>query len=185
MPITGVARPFAAEVGRRMTGTPPRFDAASAFGEHADALLGFAVNALRDRGLAEDCVQETFLRAWRARDSFDASRGGERGWLFAIARRVIIDAGRARAKLPRITGDDELAQQAAPHADPLQRLGLIEAMALLSDDQRHVVVAVHILGRSYQEVSDETGTPVATLRTRTFYALRALRETLASLEEQS
>ena len=49
-------------------------DVAAAFAEHGSALLGFAVNSLRDRPLAEDCVQETFLRAWRARSSFDAGR---------------------------------------------------------------------------------------------------------------
>lgn len=183
MPITGVARPFAAEVGRRMTGTPPRFDAASAFGEHADALLGFAVNALRDRGLAEDCVQETFLRAWRSRDSFDSQRGSERTWLFTIARSVIADVLRARTRtVPLIAGEPSEQIPAVGPSDPLERLGLAEALAALSDDHRVVVEAVHIEGVSYAELSDRLGIPVATLRTRAFYALRSLRTHLTGLE---
>ncbi len=67
------------------------FDVAAAYDEHASAMLGFAVNALRDRTLAEDCVQETFLRAWRARARFEPRRGSLRTWLFAIERNVIVD----------------------------------------------------------------------------------------------
>ncbi|WAC66191.1 sigma-70 family RNA polymerase sigma factor [Agrococcus sp. SL85] len=77
------------------------FDAARAFDLHAAALLGFAVNALRDRALAEDCLQETFLRAWRARDRFDPARASERTWLFAIARNVVADALRGRGRSVR------------------------------------------------------------------------------------
>jgi len=165
--------------------TMSQFNAGSAFGQHSDALLGFAVNTLRDRTLAEDCVQETFLRAWRARGSFDSQLGSERTWLFAIARRVVADAAKARARLPRIADDRELEDTAAPETDLLGRLGLIEALARLSDDQRDVVVGVHILGRAYQELSEETGTPIGTLRTRAFYALRAMREMIDAGEEDA
>ena len=60
---------------------PGGFDVRSAYAAHGHDLLGFAVNAVRDRGLAEECVQETFTRAWQARERFDPARGGERTWL--------------------------------------------------------------------------------------------------------
>jgi RNA polymerase sigma-70 factor, ECF subfamily len=160
------------------------FDVARAFDENGDALLGFAVNALRDRPLAEDCVQETFLRAWRARARFDRRRAGERTWLFSIARNVIVDALRARARLPRIGDDAELESRTAEAIDPLERLYLIEALACLSEAHRTVVVAVQIEGRSYQELSDATGVPVATWRTRAYYALRELRRRLEETGEE-
>lgn len=65
------------------------FDVARAFTEHGSLLLGIAANALGDRHAAEDCVQETLVRAWRARESFNPSRGSERTWLVAITRHVI------------------------------------------------------------------------------------------------
>ena len=55
-------------------------------------LYGFACRALDDHGLAEEAVQEVFVRAWRASDRFDPSLGSLRTWLFAILRNVIIDA---------------------------------------------------------------------------------------------
>ncbi len=159
------------------------FDVRRAFDENGHALLGYAVNALRDRPLAEDCVQETFLRAWRARARFDPARATERTWLFAIARNVIVDTLRTRARLPVIGDDTELETRAADAIDPLERLHTLEALAVLSEAHRTAVVAVHLHGRSYQELADATGVPAATWRTRTFHALRALRTHLGEMEE--
>ena len=173
MPLV-MTRPDTYE-GSRMGGTTTGLDVSAAFAEHGSALLGFAVNALRDRALAEDCVQETFLRAWRARASYDPARGGARTWLFAIERRVVLDVHRARGRTPSLVPFDHAPEPVATVADPLERLGMAEGLARLSDDHRAAVVAVHLEGLSYREVSDRTGVPVATLRTRVFHALRALR----------
>lgn len=159
------------------------FDTAKAFDAHGSALLGFAVNALRDRPLAEDCVQETFLRAWRSRDRFDGDRASERTWLFAIARNVIADALRARARMPRIGGDEELETRSASVPDPLDRLQIVEGLSRLSAPHREVILAVHVQGRTYQELSDATGVPVATWRTRAYHALRAMRGYIEGSEE--
>ncbi|PPF32135.1 RNA polymerase [Rathayibacter sp. AY1A2] len=155
------------------------FDPAAAFDEHGSALLGFALNALRDRGLAEDCVQETFLRAWRSRASYSAERASTRTWLFAIARNVVIDVHRSRQRLPRLIEAEILEEVPAEDRDPLEPLAIAEALARLSAEHRQVVVAVHLHGETYAELSAATSVPVATLRSRAFYALRALRGHLA------
>jgi RNA polymerase sigma-70 factor (ECF subfamily) len=174
-----LTRPAPAPEWSPMSTPAPGFDVPAAFAEHGSALLGFAVNALRDRSLAEDCVQETFLRAWRSRDSFDRALGSERTWLFTIQRRVVLDAFRAQARRPRLVEHDEQLDGPAPApTDPLERLGIVEGLARLSAEHREAVVAVHLTGLSYQEFSAATGVPVATLRTRVFYALRALRSHL-------
>jgi len=180
-----LTRPAPAPERSTMSASTPGLDVRAAFAEHGGALLGFAVNALQDRQLAEDCVQETFLRAWRARASFDPARGGERTWLFAIERRVVLDVHRARQRTPVLVPDEHAPERAAPAADPLDRLGIVEGLARLSDEHREVVVAVHLTGLSYQEFSDVSGVPVATLRTRCFYALRALRSHLDDGENRS
>lgn len=102
-----------------MSESAPGLDVRAAFEEHGASLLGFAVNALRDHGLAEDCVQETFLRAWRSRALFDPGRGSPRTWLFAIERRVILDVHRARERTPRLVAEDDTAEAATEDADPL------------------------------------------------------------------
>ena len=93
--------------GSTMSAPTEGLDVSAAFAEHGSALLGFAVNALHDRPLAEDCVQETFLRAWRSRASFDLDKGSERTWLFTIQRRVVLDVLRARQRVPALVPDDQ------------------------------------------------------------------------------
>src|SRR2546423_1667925 len=73
-----------------------------AYAAHAGELYGFALRSLDDRELAEEAVQDTFLRAWRAGDRFDPELGSLRTWLFAILRNVVIDLGRARAARPSV-----------------------------------------------------------------------------------
>src|SRR5256885_1437715 len=70
------------------------------YAAHGPELYRFAVRSLGDRGLAEEAVQETFVRAWRAADRFDDALGSLRTWLFAIVRNVVIDLSRARAVRP-------------------------------------------------------------------------------------
>ena len=157
------------------------FDVRAAYEEHGGSLYAFAVNSLRDRALAEDCVQEVFVRAWRARDRHDSERGSVRTWLFAIARNVVIDAHRARAHRPPPVEVELLDQRPDLRDDvaaALARMLLTEALARLSPEHRQVIVAVHVNGGGYAEVSRTTGVKVETLRTRMYYALRALRREL-------
>src|SRR5215471_7197217 len=74
------------------------------YAAHGPELYRFALRSLGDRGLAEEAVQETFVRAWQAADRFDESLGSLRTWLFAIIRNVVIDMSRARAVRPGLAG---------------------------------------------------------------------------------
>ena len=63
-------------------------------------LFGFALNALGDRGAAEEIVQEVFLRAWRHAGRYDPERAAVRTWLYQITRHAIIDARRRASVRP-------------------------------------------------------------------------------------
>ncbi|MFB2581917.1 sigma-70 family RNA polymerase sigma factor [Herbiconiux sp. P15] len=167
------------------SGRSARFDLAAEYDAHGAALFGYAINALRDRPLAEDCVQETFLRAWRARDRFDPDRGGARTWLFAIQRNVILDVQRAQQRVPRLVPGDEVEDAPAETVDTLDRLVIVEALAKLSHEHRSAFVAIHIDGSTYAEASASSGVPVGTLRSRVFYALRALRSHIDGEESRA
>ncbi|MFK5585006.1 MULTISPECIES: sigma-70 family RNA polymerase sigma factor [unclassified Serinicoccus] len=155
------------------------FDVRRAFHEHGQVILGFAVNALEDRHAAEDCLQETLVRAWRARDRYSAERGSERTWLMSIARNVVIDTHRARVRRPAQPHAElpEPPSTAVPGVDAgvVDRVTLMSGLAQLSREHREVVVAVHLHGLRYEELTRVTGVPVGTLRSRMYYALRALR----------
>ncbi len=159
------------------------FDVRAAYAEHGASLVSFAAASLRDRALAEDCVQEVFVRAWRASERHDPDRGSVRTWLFAIARNVVVDAARARARRP-LVADGGAAPEAVDPRDEqaavVERMRLAQALARLTPEQRQVVVEVHLNGRDYADVSQETGVPAATLRTRMFAALRTLRKDLSA-----
>lgn len=162
------------------------FDVSQAYVQHGRALFGFALNGVGDRGLAEDCVQETFVRAWRAKDRYQAQTATERTWLFAIARHVMIDALRARARRPRLVQPDE--DQVDPQAVVVDgqvndRMMLLSGLAQISEEHREVIVAVQLEGMTYLQLAERTGVAVPTLRTRMYYGLRALREILREADD--
>src|SRR5919199_3507811 len=74
----------------------------SLYRSYAGELYGFALNALGDRGTAEDIVQEVFTRAWRHAQAYDPSRGSVRTWLYQIARHAIIDLRRRASVRPSL-----------------------------------------------------------------------------------
>jgi RNA polymerase sigma-70 factor, ECF subfamily len=151
-----------------------------AYAAHADELYGFALRSLGDRGLAEEAVQETFVRAWRAADRFDPNLGSLRTWLFAIVRNIVIDFGRARAARPRPTDAIEEASQ-EPFEQALLAWQVEEALRRIGDVHRQVLVETYYRGRPYAEVAAELGVPEGTVKSRVYYGLRALRNALEEM----
>jgi RNA polymerase sigma-70 factor (ECF subfamily) len=155
-------------------------DVRAAYAAHAGELYGFALRSLGDGGLAEEAVQETFLRAWRAGDRFDPQIGSLRTWLFAILRNVVIDLGRARAARPGLArGGIE------PTVEPLEEALLAwqveEAMRRIGEEHRRVLLETYFHGRPYAEVAEELGVPEGTVKSRVYYGLRALRVVLEEM----
>jgi RNA polymerase sigma-70 factor (ECF subfamily) len=151
------------------------------YAQHAAALLAYVQRLLGgDRQQAEDVVQETFLRAWRRR----AVLSGEsaRPWLYTVARRLVIDGYRQRRAAPAgsapgppgAAAPDELEQA-------LLRWDVAAAFRTLGDDHRAVLLEVHYRDRTVAEAARVLGIPEGTVKSRTYYALRALR---LALEER-
>jgi RNA polymerase sigma-70 factor, ECF subfamily len=151
-----------------------------AYAAHAAELYGFAVRSLGDSGLAEEAVQETFLRAWRAGDRFDPQIGSLRTWLFAILRNVVIDLGRARATRPRVV-DGGVEPSVEPLDEALLAWQVEEAMRQIGEQHRQVLVETYYRGRPYAEVAEELGVPEGTVKSRVYYGLRALRIVLEEM----
>jgi RNA polymerase sigma-70 factor (ECF subfamily) len=151
---------------------------------HGSELYRFALRSLGDRGFAEEAVQETFVRAWQAADRFDDELGSLRTWLFAIIRNVVIDISRARAVRPQLARDDGVVELDLTD-DAFDRVlttwQVEEALRMLSDEHRHSLVEVHYRGRTYGDVADELRVPVGTIKSRVFYALKAMRLALEEL----
>jgi RNA polymerase sigma-70 factor, ECF subfamily len=147
----------------------------AAYAAHGEELYGFAARVLGDRGLAEEAVQETFLRAWRAADRFDPKIASLRTWLFSIIRNVVSDLWRAReARAPAPVGPP-----VTPDDDPLERAVVAwqveEALRRIGEDHRRVIIETYYQGRSCGEVAAALRIPQGTVRSRLYYGLRALR----------
>jgi RNA polymerase sigma-70 factor (ECF subfamily) len=154
------------------------------YAAHGPELYRFALRSLGDRGLAEEAVQETFVRAWQAADRFDEALGSLRTWLFAIIRNVVIDLSRARAVRPALAAERDNDEPIVVHDDFDQVLvvwQIEEALQKLSDEHRHALVEVHYKARPYQDVAVELGIPVGTMKSRVYYALKAMRLALDEL----
>ncbi|MET9119323.1 sigma-70 family RNA polymerase sigma factor [Streptomyces longwoodensis] len=135
-----------------------------------------------DRQRAEDLVQETLVRAWQhpealRADAFDSVRP----WLMTVARRLAIDARRARQARPAEVGDAVLenAPVCADHAErAAAALDVREAVKTLTPEHRDVLVLVYFEGASVAEAAAALGIPPGTVKSRAYYALRALRRVL-------
>jgi len=155
-------------------------DVREAYAAHSGELYGFAVRSLGDSGLAEEAVQETFLRAWRAGERFDPQIGSLRTWLFAILRNVVIDLGRARAARPGVA-EGGIEPTVEPFDEALLGWQLEEAMRRIGDQHRQILVETYYRGRPYAEVAEELGVPEGTVKSRVYYGLRALRVALEEI----
>ncbi|MER5889368.1 sigma-70 family RNA polymerase sigma factor [Streptomyces sp. NPDC001941] len=152
--------------------------------EHGRALFGFLLGlTYGDRQRAEDLLQETMIRAWRHPEALETDHESMRPWLYTVARRLAIDARRARLSRPTEVGD--MAMQTIPVQveDPIEpsieALDVRKALKELSNEHRQVLIQVYFRGSSVQEASETLGIPVGTVKSRTYYALRALKSCLA------
>ena len=150
-------------------------DVREAYAAHSGELYGFAMRSLGDAGLAEEAVQETFLRAWKAGERYDPEIGSLRTWLFAILRNVVIDLGRARASRPRVGPESGIEPSVEPLEQALLAWQVEEAMRRIGDDHRKVLLETHFRARPYSEVAEELGVPEGTIKSRVYYGLKALR----------
>jgi RNA polymerase sigma-70 factor (ECF subfamily) len=155
--------------------------------EHAQALWSYSVRLTGgDRAKAQDVVQETLLRAWRNPKVLDQSSGSARGWLFTVARRIIIDEWRAsRARLEVVTDEVPERPQADATDRAIDRQVVMAALWTLSDEHRAVVFECYYRGSTVSEAAQALNIPVGTVKSRLHYGLRALRLALDELEVES
>ena len=152
--------------------------------EHATALWGYCLRLTgQDRARAEDVVQETLLRAWRNFATLDESQGSVRAWLFKVARNIVIDEWRTKraqnefpvADVPELAGADDRTDQL------LLSWVVADAFTRLSPEHRAVLVECYYRGVSVADASRRLGVPEGTVKSRTHYALRALRLALEEM----
>jgi RNA polymerase sigma-70 factor, ECF subfamily len=157
----------------------------------APRLLGYLVRMTRERAVAEDLLQQTFLKLHRARTAY--VRGADPvPWIYSIAHRTFLDeARRGKRAVVRVGDGDELPEQRAdlrgetddrrdePRADPELVRATLDALAELPEPQREAVVLTKLDGKSVAEAAEIAGTTVGAMKVRAHRGYEALRRLLA------
>jgi RNA polymerase sigma-70 factor (ECF subfamily) len=134
-----------------------------------------------DRQQAEDIVQETMVRAWREAGRLDLTGPSLMPWLATVARRIVIDEQRRKRVRPPEIGGAVVDQ--APVADDetdhlLRKVLVTEALQALTAAHREVLNETILRDRTVNEAAAVLGIPVGTVKSRVYYALKALRVVL-------
>ena len=170
--------PLANDPGQGTAVTPEQRLMTALHDQHAGALYAFALRYVDDRDQARDVVQETLLRAWRHLDKLDPEHTDPRAYLFTVARNLLTDQWRASQRRPHLVHDDvRLEAQPAPDEldDVIQGWLVSAALDRLTPQHRQVIEALYYRGNSVASAAADLGLPEGTVKSRTYYAMRALR----------
>jgi len=156
------------------------------YDRYSRVAYSLALRILRDRGAAEEVVQDAFTSVWRSAGDYDPGRGSLYAWLIRTVRNRAIDElrrlevpGRAPHAVRRAAPPELLNGIAAPEVapgGPELRVAVAEALKGLPEDQRIVIELAYFEGYSQREISENIGVPLGTVKTRTRLALAKLRE---------
>jgi RNA polymerase sigma-70 factor (ECF subfamily) len=142
-------------------------------------LTSYVLHAVADDyHYAEDIVQETMLRAWQHRTPLDAQQPGP--WLYTVAHNLIVSEHRRRAVRPtEVPIEEQDFPTLTDEIDRfLQRWQIADALRTLREEHRTVLLQLFYHRRTVSEAARELGIPLGTVKSRSFYALRALRAAL-------
>jgi RNA polymerase sigma-70 factor, ECF subfamily len=161
---------------------------AELYDRYGRLVYSLILRVVRDTGVAEDLVQETFLRVWNRAHAFDAGKGAVGPWLLAVARNRAIDYLRSTAGRARHTLELEATEHPSLYNDMEKDLLVADkarrvkaAMEKLSPNQRKVIELAYFEGLSQTEMAERMGQPLGTVKTWVRTALKNLRDALAAV----
>ena len=157
------------------------------YDRYSRTVFGVGLKVLGDRSMAEELVQEVFLKVWRSSGTFDPTRSSFSTWLYRVTRSVAFDLSRKRARRvrPVSDGDPYLDSAGDSTAGPQEVVDeswlswrVSRALETLDAPHREVIDLAYFGGLSQREISEQTGVPLGTVKTRTASAYKSLREEL-------
>ena len=163
---------------------------AELYDRHNRLLFGLILRVVRDRGEAEDLLQEAFVRVWTRAATYDPLMGGPLPWIVRVARNCAIDRLRARRVRATIdapaidvaaveaTADTDIESPEATVLSDERRRTLSDALAVLPADQRQLVEAAFFEGYTHSELAHRFKLPLGTVKTRIRAGMIAMRKRL-------
>jgi RNA polymerase sigma factor (sigma-70 family) len=153
------------------------------YDHYAGALYGVAIRILRKEEMAEETLQDIFLKIWDKIGSYDSTKGKLFTWMLNIARNQAIDKSRAKENSQGKKTDDidylvnKIDSRENWHLE-VDSIGLKEVLMKLPEDQRFIVNQLYLKGYTQSEVAEEFNIPLGTVKTKLRMAMIALRSLL-------
>jgi RNA polymerase sigma-70 factor (ECF subfamily) len=151
------------------------------YDRYAAALFGVLFRLLHSHELAEDALQETFVKIWSGFDGYDASRGRLFTWMVNIARNVALDKLKSKGyrntlKNQEISGIVDSIEEQSIVGDRSDQIGLREIVHTLKPEQEEVIDLIYFQGFTQAEASKKLGIPLGTVKTRVRAAISTIRK---------
>jgi RNA polymerase sigma-70 factor (ECF subfamily) len=157
------------------------------YDRHSRLLFGLILRVLRDRGEAEEVLQEVFVSVWNRAETYNVSLGAPAAWLVRIARNRAIDRLRAntvRLRAAEAAPDPEVPRDNNPELRASlteQQRAVVGALQALPADQRVLIEQAYYFGLTQSELAEKFKLPLGTVKTRVRSGMQALRQQLAQV----
>ena len=148
---------------------------------YSSSLYGVIVRIVIDTAIAEDVLQESFVKIWQSFGSYSAEKGRLFTWMVNIARNLSIDKIRSKdfknhSKNQELENNVTFIDEQRNTVYKPELLGLRELVAKLKPEQKSILDLVYFKGFTHVEASDELGVPLGTIKTRLRMAIQQLRK---------
>ncbi|MHB2167399.1 sigma-70 family RNA polymerase sigma factor [Alsobacter sp. R-9] len=155
------------------------------YDQEASRMLGIAVRLLRRRDLAEEAVQDTFLKIWNSAAMFDEARGDPRAWMYTILRNRALSILRGESRTDLVDDFEPMGLE-APGENPEQAMArLSDAGALkhclerIDPVRRQAILLAYVNGLTHGEIAGRMQIPLGTIKSWIRRSLMALKECLS------
>lgn len=146
------------------------------YDRYANALNSAILSYVRNKDTAEDILQETFVKVWKNIQFYDESKGSVFTWMMQIARNASIDVLRKQQKMKPVEIQEANTHVIGSEQTNIQVIGLTGLIEKLPEEQQQIIDYLYYKGYTQQELADELGLPLGTVKTRSRIALRELRK---------
>src|ERR687893_2677485 len=161
---------------------------AELYDRYSRPVYATGIRSLGDAQLAEELVQDAFTNVWQGASSFDPKRASFATWLHRIARNRAVDLARRRRVRPQSAGEDRLrALSGGPEPEAsVDGWDVARALSRIPGEQREVLTLAYFQGLTHDEISQQTGVPLGTVKSRITAALKRLHQAMANplIEQQ-
>lgn len=150
------------------------------YDDYSYSLFGVINQIVKDNKIAEDILQETFIKIWEKIERYDSSKGRLYTWMLNIARNSSIDYIRSKhyKKSTKVQSIDNIVGKSQPATNTINEntIGVGEMVDNLDPKYKILIDRVYFKGYTQQEVSDEMNIPLGTVKTRIRSAIKQLKE---------